>query len=290
MSGSDLSESDVSLPSILAQLTEQTLTSQQAGSGSSLSWSPTTSFLVGVMVLILCVRRAWRFYLSTETMIHLDFRVDSGDGHYHCHHEGPWPQVCVTMRELSEKAEELDIALGRLKTLIFSNEASPLGPHAHHDAMARMRVVPSGPALPVAQDGCLDISKQWRVIMIFEEQMMRIQETILNLSLEAHDREFQSSILPVHDKTSSHYPLRMPFRSTLSLFINHIKRIRTIVTCYRTMRRLRMEILVGAVKALQFVETHYYLAWVVQNFEQMSRREQVRWTLEIMKLRRSTID
>ncbi|KAJ3721694.1 hypothetical protein C8R42DRAFT_58108 [Lentinula raphanica] len=269
MSGSDLSESDVSLPSILAQLTEQTLTSQQAGSGSSLSWSPTTSFLVGVMVLILCVRRAWRFYLSTETMIHLDFRVDSGDGHYHCHHEGPWPQVCVTMRELSEKAEELDIALGRLKTLIFSNEASPLGPHAHHDAMARMRVVPSGPALPVAQDGCLDISKQWRVIMIFEEQMMRIQETILNLSLEAHDREFQSSILPVHDKTSSHYPLRMPFRSTLSLFINHIKRIRTIVTCYRTMRRLRMEIL---------------------NFEQMSRREQVRWTLEIMKLRRSTID
>ncbi|GAV98879.1 hypothetical protein LENED_000291 [Lentinula edodes] len=150
-----------------------------------------------------------------------------------------------------------------------------------------------------------DVMQQWEVMMEYEERMMRIQETILDLSLETHnlhDIHLQDPST-LQEKSVQLYPEQTPPTSeslpTLSipmfiptstvplslptfiptsiptpirrLFLNciyHLRRIRRIAECYCDLRRLRTEIHIS---------------------EQMSRREQVRWGLQVSKLRRASM-
>ncbi|KAJ3858308.1 hypothetical protein EV359DRAFT_87938 [Lentinula novae-zelandiae] len=258
--------SDLSIPSILTQLTEQTLTSQQeSGSTPLLSWSPTTSFLVATLVFTLCVRRAWRFYCtgtlsgSSEPTYHDDLRHDA---YYHHHHDwhAPWPRVCITMRELCERAEEADEVLGSFKTSIM---------------MGATRIPSSAVVtgeVTRTNFGYFDVMQQWEVLM-------DIQGTILDLSLETHNLHDihlhdpstpQEKAVQVHPEQTpttskslpalsipmfiptSTVPLSLPTFIPTSiptpirrLFLNciyHLQRIRRIAECYCDLRRLRTEI------------------------------------------------
>ncbi|KAJ3725542.1 hypothetical protein DFJ43DRAFT_578066 [Lentinula guzmanii] len=277
MSASELFDTDLSLPSILTQLAEQTLTSQQPQSGSNLAWSPTTSFLVGVLVLTICARRAWRYYLRASNT----FPSSPQDVHcYHLHEGGPWPWICITMRELSERAEEVNTELVRLRMLTISDAESSLGIQ-----VARTRPTSSSAGFSLGQgsrSGYLDMVERWKIIMEYEERMMRIQETILDLSLEMHHIQGSTPtttpLVPsIQGKTTidaaqpifgfSPNPLASIRRVLLNCNNNHVGRLRRIIKCYRKMMELRKEIHIT---------------------EQKSRREQIRWSLQILKLRRAS--
>ncbi|KAJ3913105.1 hypothetical protein F5877DRAFT_84119 [Lentinula edodes] len=310
--------SDLSLPSILTQLTEQTLTSQQQpGSTPLLSWSPTTSFLVATLVFTLCVRRAWRFYCtgtlsgSSESTYHNDLHHDA---YYHHHHDwhAPWPRVCITMRELCERAEEVDEVLGSFKTSMM------MGTTRTSSAVVTGEVTR-------ANFGYFDVMQQWEVMMEYEERMMRIQETILDLSLETHnlhDIHLHDPSTP-QEKSVQLYPEQTPPTSeslpTLSipmfiptstvplslptfiptsiptpirrLFLNciyHLRRIRRIAECYCDLRRLRTEIHVSIFTSVLGIAAGRLVGRRMIS-EQMSRREQVRWGLQVSKLRRASM-
>ncbi|KAJ4485851.1 hypothetical protein J3R30DRAFT_3401569 [Lentinula aciculospora] len=175
--------SDVSVPSILTQLTEQNVTQQ-----SSLSWSPTTSFFVGTLVFTLCVRRIWRFYFDNSSVsLSSSFLQDEYlyDVHRLHYHEGQWPRICLTMRQLYERAEEMDEVLGKMRMIMMTGTASPLGLGMGAQA-ARISELGMGEGALGPNFSHLNMIEQREVFLGYEERMIRIQETVIDLALETH--------------------------------------------------------------------------------------------------------